>query len=237
MNTFKINYKYLRKSFNKNLLFNIADLTIESGKCCFLSGINGSGKSTLLKIIAGLETPDNVEIYFQDKKSDWKNACKQIHKKVIYLHQNPLMFDASVENNIKYGMRKQGFSKNKIKELTTTAMQWADLECIKNNNARMLSGGEKQRVALARAYVLSPEILLLDEAFSNIDTQGRDRIFEQICKLKEEGIGIILTSHELSHTTSLTEHHFHLENNQLKISSDENNINEFEPAKLKLVNA
>lgn len=237
MNNFKIHYKYLRKSFNQNLLFNIPDLTIESGKCCLLSGINGSGKSTLLKIIAGLETPDNVEIYFKDKKLDWKTACKQIHKEIIYLHQTPLMFDASVENNIKYGMRKQGFSKSSINQLTKTALQWADLEQIKNNNARMLSGGEKQRVALARAYVLSPQILLLDEAFSNVDTQGRDKIFEQICKLKEKGIGIILTSHELSHTTDLAEYHFQLENKQLNMSTDESNSNKFKPTELKLVNA
>lgn len=105
----------------------------------------------------------------------------------------------------------------------------------------MLSGGEKQRVSLARAYVLSPKILLLDESFSNIDTQGRKRISEQICKLKDEGIGIILTSHELSHTTSLAEHHMQLENNRLIISRNENNVtdfkNNFEPSSLLLVNA
>jgi tungstate transport system ATP-binding protein len=236
LNTFNITFKCLRKSFNHNLLFNIPELTIESGKCCLLSGINGSGKSTLLKIMAGLETPDNVEMYFKNKKLDWKSACKKTHKEIIYLHQSPLMFDTSVENNIKYGMRKQGFAKNKIQELTKTALEWADLVQIKNNNARLLSGGEKQRVALARAYVLSPQILLLDEAFSNVDTQGRDRIFEQICKLKDEGIGIILTSHELSHTTSLAEYQLHLENNQLISSSNEDNITNFEPTSLKLVN-
>ena len=237
MNNFKITYNCLSKSFNQKLLFNIPALTIEAGKCSLLSGINGSGKSTLLKIMAGLETPDSVDVCFNDKKLDWKTACKQTHKDIIYLHQSPLMFDASVENNIKYGMRKQGFSKNKIRDLTKTALHWADLEHIKNNNARMLSGGEKQRVALARAYVLSPQILLLDEAFSNVDTQGRDKIFEQICKLKQQGIGIILTSHELSHTTDLAEQYFHLENKQLNISTDENKTNPFQPIELKLVNA
>ena len=237
MSTFKISYKSLRKSFNQNLLFNIDDLTLESGKCSLLSGINGSGKSTLLKIMAGLEPPDNVEVYFKDNKLNWKTACKQIHKEIIYLHQTPLMFDASVENNIQYGMRRQGFSKTKIIELTKTALQWAGLKHIKNNNARMLSGGEKQRVALARAYILSPKILLLDEAFSNVDAQGRDKIFEQICKLKEKGIGIIITSHELSHTTDLAEQHFQLENKHLKTSNNKHNISKFEVTKLKLVNA
>lgn len=240
MTTFNITFKHLNKSFNQRLLFNIPELTIESGRCCLLSGINGSGKSTLLKIMAGLETPNNAEIYYKNIKLNWKSACKQIHKEIIYLHQTPLMFDASVSDNIKYGMRKQGYSRNKIQESVKTALQWADLEHLKNNNARLLSGGEKQRVALARAYVLSPKILLLDEAFSNLDTQGRTRIFEQICKLKNEGVGIILTSHELAHNTSLTEHHMHLENTHLKIFSKENNIEHFNNIKtpeLILVNA
>lgn len=241
MTDFNITFKKLTKSFNQRLLFNIPELTIASGKCCLLSGINGSGKSTLLKIFAGLETPDNVDIVYKNLKLNWKSAHKQIHKEIIYLHQSPLMFDATVTDNIKYGMRKQGYSKDKIKELTKTALQWAELEHIEDNNALKLSGGEKQRVALARAYVLSPKILLLDEAFSNVDTQGRDRIFEQICKLKDEGIGIILTSHETSHIDSLTEYHLHLEDTQLKILNPENNIADFENNKnrssLKLVNA
>lgn len=191
--------------------------------------------------MAGIEAPDNSEIYYKNKKLDWKSACKQIHKDIIYLHQTPLMFDANVTDNITYGMRKQGYSRNKIQENLKLALQWADLEQLKNNNARMLSGGEKQRVALARAYVLSPKILLLDEAFSNLDTQGRTRIFEQICKLKNEDVGIILTSHDLSQNTSLTEHHLHLENTKLKIFSKENNIKHFnnniEHPELMMVNA
>ena len=76
-------------------------------------------------------------------------------------------------------------------------------------------------------------------SFSNVDSQGRKRIFEQICKLKDEGIGIILTSHDLSHTSSLAEHHLLLENNSLTILNI-NNIESFEyntDSSLKLVNA
>lgn len=239
MTAFNIIFKNLTKSFDQRLLFNIPELTVESGKCCLLSGVNGSGKSTLLKIIAGLETADHAEIYFKETKLDKKSAQNQIHKDIIYLHQTPLMFDASVTDNINYGMRKQGYSKNKILQNTKAALQWADLEHIKDNNARLLSGGEKQRVALARAYVLSPQILLLDESFSNVDSQGRKRIFEQICKLKSEGIGIILTSHDLSHTSLLADHHLLLENNHLTILNI-NNIEHFEhntESSLKLVNA
>ena len=215
MKPYSITFLNLQKRFNHRVLFDIPELTIESGKCVLLSGINGSGKSTLLKIIAGLDAPNQADIIYNGNQLEWKSAYKQIHKEIIYLHQTPLMFDASVTDNIAYGMRKQGFAHNTIQHKLNKALQWADLEHLKENNARLLSGGEKQRVALARAYVLSPKVLLLDEAFSNIDTEGRKRTFEQIFKLKDEGIGIILTSHELTQIISLTEHHLKLENGKL----------------------
>ncbi len=215
MKPYSITFRHLQKHFNQRTLFEIPELTIESGKCVLLSGVNGSGKSTLLKTIAGLEKPCHGDIIHNGKSISWKSAYKQIHKEIIYLHQNPLMFDASVSENITYGMRKQGFSTKSIQSKLENALQWAELYHLKNNNARHLSGGEKQRVALARAYVLSPKILLLDEAFSNMDLEGRKRTFDLICKLKDEGIGIILTSHEATQIVSLTKHHIRLENGQL----------------------
>lgn len=222
MKPYSITFHNLKKSFNDRVLFDIPRLTIESGKCILLSGINGSGKSTLLKIIAGLEAPNQADIIHNDKRMDWKSAYKQFHKEIIYLHQTPLMFDATVAENITYGMRKQGFSISTIRQNLERALQWAELGQLKMNNAKRLSGGEKQRVALARAYVLSPKVLLLDEAFSNLDTEGRKRTFEQICKLKEEGIGIILTSHELTQITSLTELHLKLKNGRLETIHNKN---------------
>ncbi|MFK5914518.1 MAG: ABC transporter ATP-binding protein [Woeseiaceae bacterium] len=240
MTHFNLKFKNLKKNFGQRTLFTIPELMIESGKCCLLSGINGSGKTTLLKIIAGIEAPDHAEVYYKNQKLSWKSAYKKIHREIIYLHQTPLMFDASVEDNIKYGMRKQGYSKNDIQQQLKTALDWTDLTHLKTNNARTLSGGEKQRVALARAYVLSPQVLLLDEAFSNLDSEGRKKIFEQICKLKNEGVGIILTSHDLSHAASITEQHLQIKNSTLTIYNADNHSEHFENslnhAELKIVN-
>lgn len=215
MKPYSITFRNLEKKYNQRTIFTIPELTIESGKCVLLSGINGSGKSTLMKTIAGIEKPCRGDVLHNGKNIGWQSAYKQIHKEIIYLHQNPLMFDASVIDNITYGMRKQGFSASIIKCKLENALQWADLEQLKSNNARQLSGGEKQRVALARAYVLSPKILLLDEAFSNMDLDGRKRTFDLICKLKDEGIGIVLTSHEATQIVSLTKHHLRLDNGHL----------------------
>lgn len=223
MTPYSITFRNLQKSFNHRTLFDVPEFTAESGKCVLLSGINGSGKTTFLKIIAGLEAPDQIEVICDYKTIGWESAKKHIHKKIIYLHQTPLMFDASVSDNITYGMRKQGFSVGDIHRKLELAIQWAGLGALRANNARRLSGGEKQRVALARAYVLSPKILLLDEAFSSLDIDGQRRSFEQICKINDEGIGIILTSHESTQITSLTRHHLRLENGHL--NTIENNKN------------
>lgn len=221
MKPYSITFHNLHKKFADRDLFNIPELTIESGKCLLLSGINGCGKTTLLKIIAGLEMPDRGEIINNGHKAKWKSAYKQLYKNIIYLHQTPLMFDATVAENISYGMRKLRFSRSSIKQELENALHWADLKRIEHNNARTLSGGEKQRVALARAYVLKPKILLLDEAFANLDTDGRLRTFEQVCKLKEEGIGIILTSHEPNMFMTVTDNHLQLENGLLTILKNE----------------
>lgn len=226
MKNYSLIFQNIQKQYNNRLLLNIPNLKVESGKCILLTGNNGSGKSTLLKIISGLEEPDQATIICNGKNINLKSSFNQIHKEIIYLHQSPLMFDANVSDNISYGMRKQGFSRKTIQEKLSKALEWADLEKIKMNSALKLSGGEKQRVALARAYVLSPKVLLLDEAFSNLDTDGRKRTFEQICKLKDEGIGIILTSHELSQISTLTEHHLNLESGKLTAVQN-NNIEQY----------
>lgn len=215
MTKYSITFQNLKKCFKDRTIFDIPELIINTGECVLLSGINGSGKSTLLRTIAGLETPTSANIIHNNRTIRWKLAHKQIHKEIIYMHQDPLMFDASVSDNITYGMRKQGFSTKDIQSKLEKSLQWAELEHLKFENARHLSGGEKQRVALARAYVLSPKVLLLDEAFSNMDIEGRKRTFDLICKLKDEGIGIILTSHEVTQIISLTKRHLKLENGQL----------------------
>ena len=215
MSHYTIRFTNIEKRFAKRQLFSIPEISLVAGKCMLLSGINGSGKSTLLKILAGLEKPDNADVILNEQTRSWKSAYKAIHRDIIYLHQSPLMFDASVADNICYGMRKQYFHKSTIQERLQAALKWADINHIKDNNARSLSGGEKQRVALARAYVLEPRFLLLDEAFANMDTDGRRRTFEQVCKLKKEGIGIVLTSHEPNMFMALADEHMELKNGKL----------------------
>lgn len=200
----------LRKTIAGRYLLNISALSITQGTCLLLTGKNGVGKTTLLKILAGLETPDRCDVSYQGKTLPWHLALRLYRHHIVYLHQEPYMFDSSVEANIAYGLQYSGISKEGIKSKVNTALEWAGLMHLAKRSARCLSSGEKQRVALARARVLTPRILLLDEPIASMDSDSRDRTYFLIQRLKSEKIGVIITSHELRGISALADIHIHL---------------------------
>lgn len=215
MNFSDISFKHLIKQFNHQPLFSIDELHLKKGECCLLSGDNGSGKTTLLKIIAGLEKPQAAEIILHNKSYTWQQYQSLCHKNVIYLHQHAVMFNASVKDNIAYGLKKAGLQRYLINEMVAEALAWAQLENFAHRNARTLSGGEKQRVALARAHVLSPSFLLLDEATTNMDHKALQRTLDLVCQMKNEGIGILFTSHDQHTFSGLVDRHLCLQDGEL----------------------
>ena len=202
--------KQLRKSRGRTGLLDIKDFDIPLKKCIVLSGRNGAGKTTLLKILAGLEAPDSASFIYEGKQLSWQAARPLLQREVVYLHQQPFMFDRSVTDNIAYGLKHAGLSKAKINEQTEQALSWAGLSHLANRNAKQLSGGEKQRVALTRARILKPKLLLLDEPVANMDLESREQTMTLIQRLKFEGITTIVTSHEPNFARLLSNDHRHL---------------------------
>lgn len=191
-------------------LFDIDEFDIPKDACIVLSGKNGAGKTTLLKILAGLETPDHAKVMFGDQRMPWKAARSRLRREVVYLHQQPYMFDTSVTGNIAYGLARTGVSRSDIRSRVAEALHWSGLSQLADHNARELSGGEKQRVALTRARILSPRLLLLDEPLSNMDIGAREQTILLIRRLKKEGVSTIITSHEPHISTLLGDEHRHL---------------------------
>ncbi len=191
-------------------LFDIDEFDIPQDSCIVLSGQNGAGKTTLLKILAGLETPDHAEVAFDNQRMSWKAALSRLRHDVVYLHQQPYMFDQSVAGNVGYGLVRAGVPRSEIATRVAEALHWSGLSHLADHNARELSGGEKQRVALTRARILSPKLLLLDEPLSNMDIGAREQTILLIRRLKEENISTIITSHEPHISTLLGDEHRHL---------------------------
>jgi molybdenum cofactor guanylyltransferase len=203
--------KHLRKSINAGeRLFDIDDFSIRENTCIVLSGGNGAGKTTLLKILAGLDKPDHADILYDGELLTWKPAQQKLLRDVVYLHQQPYMFDKTVAQNIAYGLRRSGLNQAQVDEKVDQALHWAQLSKLATRNARRLSGGEKQRVALTRARVLSPRLLLLDEPLASMDINAREQTIDLIKRLKSEGVSTIVTSHEPYISTLIGDEHRHL---------------------------
>lgn len=205
-----LRFRRLRRSkADGAVLLDIEDFVIPAAGCLFLSGRNGAGKTTLLKIIAGLESPDEAWVQIGDAMLPWSRVRQRYRRDVIYLHQQPYLFDCSVAENVGYGLRTVGMGRAEIARRVARALESAGLAHLSGRNARELSGGEKQRVALTRALVLAPRLLLLDEPLASLDEDAREHTLAFVQELKRHGIAVLLTSHEQI-SVAVADYHYHL---------------------------
>lgn len=210
-----VSFFNVRKHIGDRPVLDIDEFNIAGSSCVFLSGSNGAGKTTLLKIISGLLQPDHGEISLHGKTRSWSRAQTIIQRNIIYLHQSPYIFDASVADNIAYGLRCRGYSSSDIHERVEHALYWSGLEKFAGRDARRLSGGEKQRVVLTRAWILRPQILLLDEPLSGLDYTARIHTLSLIERLMSDGMGIVITGHDIQAGMNLATRHLHLQQGKL----------------------
>ena len=192
MMPFEYNFTSLCHSFGDRCVIRDIRIRLKASQCTLLVGENGAGKSTLLKIMAGLQKPDNVQLYIQRSPVKWGQGKSTLLKNVMYLHQQPYLFDGSVERNLYYLARINRLPDSNI----AAAAQWAGIEGLLDKNAKTLSGGEKQRVALARAYLRQPHVILLDEPTANLDEDSRHRTLALLQKFRQAGCALVIASHE-----------------------------------------
>jgi tungstate transport system ATP-binding protein len=207
---------HLRKTFGERLLFDIELFQIEQASAYVLTGANGTGKSTLLRILAGLERAEIGDAHFLSEPVRLNPYPKLLRNAIGYVHQHPVMFSTSVENNIGYGLHVRGLPAAEIARQVQEAMEWAGVTHLRKSNTATLSGGEKQRIALARAKVLQPKLLLLDEPTSSLDGAAREQVIALIPNLVEAGSTVIMACHDrdlitLPHVQRLKLHGGHLE--------------------------
>lgn len=183
--------EHISKKFDKDNILNDVSLEIKKGDILSLSGESGCGKSTLLRIIAGLETADQGDIYFEDKKI---THLKPEHRKFGFVFQNLSLFPhLNVKDNVFYALGNSEKSQKKLDEL----MSMTGLSGLDKRYPHELSGGQQQRVALARALSINPKMLILDEPFSSLDELLKARIREDIFDLlRSLDITTILVSHQ-----------------------------------------
>jgi tungstate transport system ATP-binding protein len=184
---------------NRQVLKSI-NLEVAKGELFGLIGPTGAGKTTLLRIIDLLEAPASGEIYFDGAKvATTGRRPLDIRRRMAFVLQKPVVFNASVYDNIAAGLRWRRQSRSQISQTVEPLLEVTGLNALKDKNARTLSGGEAQRVAIARAVAVSPELLLLDEPTANLDPVSTLRIEEMIGDIyKRYQTTIIMTTHDLA---------------------------------------
>ena len=211
MNTFEYNFHGINKSYGSRRVIKDARIKLINAQCTLLIGDNGSGKSTLLKILSGLERPDTGLIRINNKEYKWGQGKSILLKNIMYLHQQPYMFEGSVEKNLQYLLKVS----RQPPQLIDDAIEWAGLQDIIYQNAKSLSGGEKQRVAIARAYLRNPQVVLLDEPTTNLDQVSTVRTLKLLKQFKSRGIAMIIASHDPDIYQGLQDERLQLDNAKL----------------------
>ncbi|PUA33777.1 MAG: hypothetical protein B9J98_02210 [Candidatus Terraquivivens tikiterensis] len=161
-------------------------------------GPNGSGKTTLLKLAALLYRPRAGEVLI-DGVSFWSmpDAAKvAFRRKVVYVHEKPIMLRGSVADNVAYGLRVRNLSSEDVAARVDEALEALGIKSLAREKAQALSIGQQQRVALARALAVRPKSLLLDEPTANLDKSGREEFMELIVGLAERGTCIAVATHD-----------------------------------------
>ncbi len=177
----------------KEILKNI-NLEIRCGETFALIGPSGAGKTTLLRILDFLEKPANGNLKFNSLSGEDKN----IRYMMSLLFQNPAIFNASVFENVAFGLKVRKCNKNTVERKVHDALDIVGLAGMEKQNARTLSGGEAQRMAFARAIVYDPKILLLDEPTANLDPVNVAKIEEIIKGIRtRQGTTIIIATHNI----------------------------------------
>lgn len=180
-----------------------ASLDVREGETLAIVGPNGAGKTTLLRIMAMLDEPSSGDVFYRGIRVTSKNR-KTLRKKITMIFQRTTIFDATVHENVAYGLKVRGYPREVIEEKVSDALELLDMWGHSERQAKNLSGGEQQGVALARALVLDPELLLLDEPMLNLDPPHVVRV-ENLVKEIKGNVTMVHATHDLSRAVRLAD--------------------------------
>ena len=196
----------LTKIYNGKKVVNGVSFSVKRGEIVGLLGPNGAGKTTCFYMIAGIISPDEGKIFFDHQEITHLPIHKRARLGLGYLSQEPSVFrNLTVEENIMAILETLPLSKKEREARLNTLLKELRIEHLRKNKAYTLSGGEMRRLEITRSLVTNPSFLLLDEPFSGIDPIVVEEAKQLIKELKEKGLGILLTDHNVRETLSITD--------------------------------
>jgi iron(III) transport system ATP-binding protein len=183
------------KKYGDNTIISDLSLDIKEGEFFTLLGPSGCGKTTLLRMIAGFNSIEGGDFYFNDKRINDMDPAK---RNIGMVFQNYAIFpNMNVEKNVAFGLKNRKLSPEKIKEQTDKFLKLMQIDEYRDRMPERLSGGQQQRVALARALAITPDVLLMDEPLSNLDAKLRVEMRSVIKQIQNSvGITCVYVTHD-----------------------------------------
>lgn len=199
----------LVKVYGRRRVVNEINIEAKTGEIVGLLGPNGAGKTTTFYMITGMIRPNQGRIFLEDEEITHLPMYKRAQKGIGYLAQEASVFrKLSVEDNLRLVLEMYIKDKKEIRDKIDSLIDEFKLDHVRKNKGFALSGGERRRTEIARALATNPKFILLDEPFAGIDPIAVEDIQEMVIKLKDRGIGIIITDHNVHETLSITDHSY-----------------------------
>jgi lipopolysaccharide export system ATP-binding protein len=197
---------HLIKSYKKRRVVRDVSLEVHQGEVVGLLGPNGAGKTTTFYMIVGMVRPTQGRVFLDDKRIDNIAMYRRARRGIGYLPQEASVFrKLSVEANIMAILELTRYPRRQRRERVDALLEEFSITHIRKQMGYMLSGGERRRTEIARTLAANPKFILLDEPFAGIDPLAVEDIMQIIRRLRDRGIGILITDHNVHETLTITD--------------------------------
>jgi lipopolysaccharide export system ATP-binding protein len=201
-----LNVQNLVKTYGSRTVVNGVSFDMKAGEIVGLLGPNGAGKTTTFRMTIGMITPNSGAVIFREEDITRLPVYRRARRGIGYLSQEPSVFQRlTVEQNLLAILETLPIPRSERFERADRLLSEFGLTHVRRNMGGLCSGGEKRRLEIARALITNPALLMLDEPFSGVDPIAVEDIQKIIRKLREKGIGILLTDHNVRETLSVTD--------------------------------
>lgn len=203
------------------------NIDIKKGEKVAIIGPNGAGKSTLFSHFNGLSEPSSGCVKLEGKAISFeKDELSKVRQKVGIVFQNPndQLFAPTVKEDVAFGPMNLGLSYNEIEKRVKDALKMVGMEGCENKTPHHLSGGQQKRIAIAGIIAMKPEIIILDEPTAGLDPDGVEKVLAIMNQLNQEGVTLIISSHDIDMISEYADKIFVLYNGEIIESGSKNEI-------------
>ncbi len=211
--------KGLVKVYGKRRVVDEVSINVRRGEVVGLLGPNGAGKTTCFYLLVGMIQPEEGDVFLDGENISRLPMYIRARKGIGYLPQEASVFrKMTVEENLLSILETTGMNKRERKERLSDLLHELNIEHLRENPGYQLSGGERRRVEITRSLVTEPSFMLLDEPFAGIDPIAVADLQSIVTKLRERGLGVLITDHNVRETLSITDRSYIMYEGSIKRS-------------------